>query len=271
MIASVRRIGAILLLFLQYGFENRARSFVYFLIMLLNVLSYIAFWSGAENAAGEIGTTGWQKEELLQYYYLMMVLGMLLINFIESYVAPILIKEGQIVRFLLKPYSFYWQMFYIEISYRITQSFMSMFAVLFIALTVGIGIHFVQDTFSLIAGIGMIIMALGISFTYKMIIGISAFFITDSQGLMDFSDLLMFLFSGMIMPVVFFPDYLQTIAGFTPFPYFLYYPVVGVLGMLSDQEMIRVLLMQIVWLVALLCIYSFLWKKGVTKFTAIGN
>lgn len=76
---------------------------------------------------------------------------------------------------------------------------------------------------------------------------------------------------GIAMPLTFYPDLLAKISYALPISYFIYFPVVALQGKLSWVEMVRVIMIQLVWVGLLYGIFRVMWKHGIKKFTAIGQ
>jgi ABC-2 type transport system permease protein len=87
------------------------------------------------------------------------------------------------------------------------------------------------------AHIGWLILS--IIFAYLMFflvnycIGLVSFWIVESAGLRSFYGLLSWVFSGMMIPLVFFPKPLQIVQFFLPFQYTSYVPAMVFLGSYS--------------------------------------
>ena len=101
----------IILLHFEHIIEHRARSFVWFLLALINPLILILFWRGAsqENIASQISLP-----ELTAYYFFLIFGVTFLMAHVEEDVAYYDIKQGNLVRYLLRPISYYWIKFYEE-------------------------------------------------------------------------------------------------------------------------------------------------------------
>lgn len=68
------------------------------------------------------------------------------------------------------------------------------------------------------------------NFYIHYILGMTAFWFTQSSGIRRVFDLLSGVFSGVFIPLVFFPEALQKALFFLPFPYMSYVPVMVFTG-----------------------------------------
>ncbi|MFO7181181.1 MAG: ABC-2 family transporter protein [Pseudomonadota bacterium] len=74
--------------------------------------------------------------------------------------------------------------------------------------------------------------------------------------------------SGVIAPLDVYPDVVRTIAAFTPFPYFVYFPVQLLLG--REENVLRGFVVLAVWWGLGYALYRVLWRKGLRHYSAMG-
>src|SRR6266702_2729178 len=114
------RFFKIFFLHFQDVFEQRARSFVFFLISLVNPLILILFWKGATRSSS-FHPTDWTFSTILSYYLFLTIASALLVSRIEDDVATQDIKQGQLAGYLLRPFPYIWKKFFEEIPQRLLQ------------------------------------------------------------------------------------------------------------------------------------------------------
>jgi ABC-2 type transport system permease protein len=117
-------------------------------------------------------------------------------------------------------------------------------------------------------------LAVLIFFYVNYIIGIASFWIVESSGIRSFYSLLSGVFSGVFIPLVFFPKPLQVIQFFLPFQYTSYVPAMVFTGKysLGDIEL-SVPAIVGVQALALLCVFiisELLYGTALKRFTAAG-
>jgi ABC-2 type transport system permease protein len=95
-------------------------------------------------------------------------------------------------------------------------------------------------------------LAVVLSFAYRFLYNLAAFWLLDYRGIGVVAIVVSLLFSGMIMPLPFFPDWLEEIARVLPFAGFVQVPVDVFLGQSSGPEVVGALLFQAVWAMALI-------------------
>jgi ABC-2 type transport system permease protein len=89
-------------------------------------------------------------------------------------------------------------------------------------------------------------------------------------SLMVMARFLCFFFGGAYIPLTFFPEILQTIITFTPFPYLVSLPINAMMGRLSLQEMIYGVIVLLVWSLIFNWLAKRLWGKGQYHYSGVG-
>ena len=74
--------------------------------------------------------------------------------------------------------------------------------------------------------------------------------------------------SGLLAPVISFPDYVKSWIYFTPFPYLIDFPANILSG--NNINIVNGIAIQIFWVVFFLLIFLKIWSLGTKKFTAMG-
>lgn len=254
----------------QDVFNNRGRSFVWFLVSLLNPLFFLIFWNGVIQERGVIQKT-WTMNAMTSYYLLLTIASSFLIVHIEEDVAWRDIKEGILAKYLVRPFSYLLIKFMEEMPWRIIQGFFGVVVFLLFTIFLNVSLPLVHDPLGIMFSILITILAFVISFLFKMSLGLTAFWTTDFWGTLSLEEIGMLIIGGIAMPLTLYPTLLQHIARILPLAYIVYFPVVAIEGILSLSELEGVVFVQLVWIVLLYWIYRFLWDRGIKKFTAIGQ
>lgn len=263
------RYVRIFALFFQDAFVNRGRSFIWFLLSLLNPLMVLFFWHGAFQG-GKEPLLGWSYQSIAAYYLFLVVAGSFLQVHIEEEVARRDIQSGFLSMYLTRPFPYILMKYFGELSWRLIQGFFGVVTLILISLFFG-NLFFVHDGGSIAASVLIIALASLISFFFKMIVGLSALWIIEYHGLQELISVMDIIFAGFIMPIALFPPLMKTIAFSLPFSYMIYFPVISVLGKLTGSEVLKTISIQIGWLVVFLFTYTYFWRKGIRKFSGLGQ
>lgn len=101
--------------------------------------------------------------------------------------------------------------------------------------------------------------------------GLMAFVTTYMFGLKMAKNALVSFLTGQLIPISFFPEVLQRIFDFLPFSSMVYTPVMIYLGKYTGENLAVVLLRQVVWIVLLYGLGTFLWNKITKRLIVLGG
>ena len=122
------------------------------------------------------------------------------------------------------------------------------------------------------AGFAMsVVLAVVISFYFRFLYNLVAFWLLDYRGVVVMAMIAANLFSGFIIPVHFFPEWLATIAYATPFPSMVQTPIDIFVGRLQGAEVATALLHQALWIGVLFTLGRTTFSRGVRKLVVQGG
>lgn len=110
-----------------------------------------------------------------------------------------------------------------------------------------------------------------VSFTYRFLINLAAFWTPNARGIGRFAYIAAMFFSGFLMPLRLYPDWLQTMAYWTPFPHMLNTVVEVYLGILQGPALWQALLTQAVWAIGLAVVGQILLRTAVRRLVILGG
>ncbi len=110
-----------------------------------------------------------------------------------------------------------------------------------------------------------------VSFAFRFIASSMAFWTTDARGIIYLTSTLILFFAGFIVPLYFFPPWLQAAAELLPFRGMAQLPIGVYLGKLQGTELARAMALQAAWLVALILIGRSVLNRVVGRLTVGGG
>jgi len=90
-------------------------------------------------------------------------------------------------------------------------------------------------------------------------------------GLLRAKYFLLELFSGLLLPISYFPQGLQKLFKFLPFQYISYIPVLLYLGNINGRAIATSLALQLLWVVVLFALGDAMWRWSSRKITIQGG
>ena len=181
-----------------------------------------------------------------------------------------MVRSGGVTYELLRPMDIYAAWFSRAIALRTAPSIMRSAPLLILA-----GLFFdLGGPDSLAAGAAFAITMVGavlLSCAITNVINISLMWTVSGEGISSFAPAVVMVFSGMIVPIPFFPDWAQTIIRIMPFsglvdtPYRLY------IGHLPVSDLGVLLAHQLIWTFAFIVLGRWLLSRGLRRMTVQGG
>jgi ABC-2 type transport system permease protein len=112
-----------------------------------------------------------------------------------------------------------------------------------------------------------VVVSLGFRFLYNS----AAFWLVDVRGVMLLALSLSLFFSGMVMPIAFFPSWLRDVAHALPFASIMQVPIDVWLGKYDGASLAGVLALQALWAVTLLALARLALHAGARKLVVQGG
>lgn len=118
---------------------------------------------------------------------------------------------------------------------------------------------------------GALVLALLVSFSWRFLVNLAAFWTPNALGVGRFAFTLSWFLSGFMMPLRFFPDWFVRICYLTPFPHTVNTVVEVYLGVLTGPALLRALAGQLLWFVGLAVAGHLLLRAGVRRLVVQGG
>jgi ABC-2 type transport system permease protein len=122
-----------------------------------------------------------------------------------------------------------------------------------------------------LAFLASLVLAVVVSFAYRFLFNLAAFWLLDYRGVGTLAMVVSTFFSGQVVPLAFFPDWLGTLAWALPFAAMVQAPIEVWLGHAQGAELAGLLALQAFWAVALLLCGRALLAAGMRKLVIQGG
>lgn len=180
------------------------------------------------------------------------------------------VMDGSISMELIRPTSF----FFMNLAENVGHSLFHIMARTFPILIISISIYdisipyepvrFSVFIFSFVAGYILISML-------NFITGLLAFWFIEIFPFMLFKYALFMFFSGGIVPIDFFPEFLKPVVNILPFQYMLYIPTTILIGRVPLTEVLPIMATQLLWILIMGVICVLMWNCGKKKLVIQGG
>ncbi len=256
--------------FVALGIAYRVQLLIWFISDTLQYLIFPFIWITimASNQLTSLG--GYTARDFIIYYIIAGIIN----TFGSSHVSYPLeeeIKDGKLSGSLLKPVNYLLLQTLDEITHKIVKTvFLGPFFILGYVI-----FHHAFEGFSLSGlTVAIFLIALSGSFFFshalEMLVGLSAFWLTENKALTQVNWLVQSIFSGELAPLPLLPGLIQTAAVWLPFRYLFYFPAQIFLQRLTLAEIEHGLLELGIWLLLLYGLILYLWKRGLRHYSGTG-
>jgi ABC-2 type transport system permease protein len=180
------------------------------------------------------------------------------------------IRSGDVVSDLSKPFDYYAFWLAQDAGRAVYHAIFRSIPTLIVGITL-FGVRLPTDPSRWLAFLLSVGLAVWISFGLRFIVNVSAFWLLDYRG-PGFA--LMFansFFSGLLVPLVYWPDGARQVAGWLPFAGIIQAPVDVMLGKAAGMELAGLLLFQALWGVGLMLAGRALLGAAVRKVVVQGG
>ncbi len=135
-----------------------------------------------------------------------------------------------------------------------------------IALYIGLAI-FTKSITLYVAFLGIVSTFFGftILFFVQLIIGFLSFWFNQVLTFRDMIFDIMWMLGGIVLPIDFFPEILRNISLWSPLSYSYYIPAKIMAGIMPAENILKYLILQIVWILGLYMLSGLIYKKGKNK------
>ncbi len=121
------------------------------------------------------------------------------------------------------------------------------------------------------AFLASLVMAFLMGFLIESLLGLISFWFLEVSSLMFIYMMLNYFLSGHMIPLDFLPQHILAVIEYFPFKYLAYVPPAILLGRYTQPELIELLLVEVLWIVALLTANRLAFRYGVRRYSAFGG
>jgi ABC-2 type transport system permease protein len=121
-----------------------------------------------------------------------------------------------------------------------------------------------------LAFIPALVLAMVLRFVVEWTLALAAFWLTKVSAINNLFDVLFLFLGGRFAPLDVMPEWIRTLALFSPFPWTISFPVEVALGHRTGTEILVGYGAQLAWIAIAVTILSLVWHKAVSQYSAVG-
>lgn len=252
---------------LVYRADFFIATFLRFIPIITTVLLWQAIYDGAK--VEQVGELTYQQ--MVSYYlFLMIARAFGSMPRLSSDIAND-IRDGNLRKYLLQPIDYLGYNVALRMAHKLVYFVMAAtpYAVVFWLCRQYLpgwptGVMLLLSMTSLI-------LAFLIGFAFNCLIGLLGFWFLEVSSLLHVIMVGQYFLSGHMFPLSLLPDGVQAVVTRLPFAYETYFPTLILLQRLDVNESLRVIGMQVVWVLVLGAAARIAWQRGLRRYAAFGG
>ena len=269
MLAVLNKYRHVFLVGLQSNIVYRWNFALRGFFSLFHLTVVFILWTAAYEGSLEIG--GFNVGQTMTYFVMLLVLQFFIGAFNEDYQISEEIRNGLINQFLLKPINYFLYRFTIYMSARLVSGLLVLVHIAVAYPLIKDYITFPDELWRLALGFPATLMAGIIQFSIAYCFGMLTFWFLEIQGFVILSLAIETMLGGQMFPLDLMPDWVFRLSQFLPFYYQMYFPAAILTGRIDHALAVQGLIVQGIWVVALLVLNRLLWTRGLRRHTAVGG
>lgn len=251
----------------QYKWTFAMTVIIQPILLLINISLFKSIY--AYNDATSI--KGYGFEQMVWYYTAYYVILSFVWNGITHEISR-KILSGQLATDLLKPISVFRFMLAGAISSRIVAMVVDFLPGMLIYSLILFPSFMTVESF--LSFVFIAVLAFVLNYMFSFLLGMSAMIIKNNMSINAIREVLQAIVGGGLIPLEFMPVWLNRIFDFLPFKYIIYWPIQFFLNRVEGNRLemlLRVGLLQLVWIIVFYMAIQILWKRLIKKFCAAGG
>ena len=247
--------------------QYRANLLMYLFYWLVSPIVYLSVWTTIARAQGSV--SGLTANDFITYYLTLLVVDQLTSE-ITIHILAYKIQDGTMSGDLLRPvHPILTGALINNIAFKVLNlmAFIPIWIVLFLLFRPD---YSAVTPASILMALPGILIGFCSNFLFGAMITCMAFWTTRVYSVSQFFYLVVVLVSGQFVPLQLMPPVVQAIAKALPFQMYRFFPIEIILNRVSPDEILRTYALNLVWLGVFYLLFRWVWREGVSRFSAVG-
>ena len=256
---------ALMLCNFKQQFSYRASLYMRILGSIIMVYIQVCIWQALLKVGASVEQT---LEQLVTYTVVAFLIGQIAHNNTANALAA-KVRNGSIAIDLIRPFPLKWYLFYQQLSEN-------MFNFIFVGLPVLLVSVFawsmsIPGIVEFFLGVISLALAVILTFSFQYAVGLLVFWFKDEVYSRMITGGIVELFSGSLIPLWFYPQAFREVCEALPFRFMVFEPISVFLGSYDLNGCLKVLGIQLFWIVVLQLIAEYIWRKVQKDITVQGG
>lgn len=257
--------SALIKSYFKQQFQYRGSLYIQMIGSFLRVYIQVSIWTALLSVGASVSE---DLKDLVTYTIISFLISVLTSSHVGTVLAQ-KVREGSIATDLIKPISLKWYLFFQQMSENV-------FNFIFIGIPVGVistllwGMK-LMGIMEILLCICSLCFAVLLSFYFQYIMGLFVFWLKAATYTRMITSGLMTLFAGSMIPLWYYPAFLQPIVNVLPFRLMMFEPIAIFLGKYEIERVLGILFLQIIWILVFVVVEKIIWGKIQKNITVQGG
>ncbi|OUP81255.1 ABC transporter permease [Lachnoclostridium sp. An169] len=251
---------------IQYKIASYAGVIVQFCWAVMNILLYRTFYLSNNN-------TNMSFQQVVSYMWLQQAFYSLFATWsLDSKILNSIVS-GSVCYELCRPMKLYNSWFFQNVARRIGKALPKCIPIILVSsiLPGEFRLRWEIKSYEFFAFIISMCLSLVLVVSFCMLIYIIVFFIISPLGIKMILSALLDFMTGAVIPLAFFPEWMNKILAISPFTYMQNIPLQIFCGSIAGFEIIYSLFMQTIWVLIFILVGNILMQKAIKKVIVFGG
>ncbi len=252
---------------MQNTLAYRLSFILNFLASFIGLIAMYSLWQAIYT--GQVQLSGFTWSQMQAYLLVTFFVNSMLSYYSESSITSKII-DGSVMMDLLRPIQFQKARLAETLGSCVLEGLLSCILIGLAAIFT-FGISLPHDAGTILLFALSIVSSILLKFSIVYLSALLCFWTTSSFGIYWARTSITNLLSGALVPLAFFPGWLQSVAMVLPFQGIVNTPVTIGLGMTEGTDALQLIAIQWVWIVLLWLLGKWMWSRAVRQITIHGG
>ena len=243
-----------------------------FLPIVTQIFLWFAIFEAVKSTRGGDGDiVGYSYRDMVAYYLLTMLSrAFSSMPALASGIAG-QVRDGQIKKYLIQPIDLLGFLLLSRIAHKLAYYSVAILPFAFVFWLCGDYFPEWPTATTILCYLLSLVLGFAMGFFLEACIGLCSFWFLEVTSLLFVYMLLSFFLSGHMFPLDFLPEPWSYVVEWLPLRYLAYFPSAVWLGKIQGPELVRGLIIEVIWVVFFIGLSRFLLKRGVRRYSGFGG
>jgi ABC-2 type transport system permease protein len=260
-----RQCAGLFRIYVQDGLAYKAAGVIWIMMDVASAVTMPLVWLAA---SGGSSIRGFERSDIVLYYLCVLMLS----NFVVCHFMWDIaweVKDGMFSVQLVRPVPYLWFILVRNLAWRCVRSLLFLPFFFLILLCYAGTLHGAHLHLEWPFWASLLLGHL-VSVTFVTALAMVALFTEEAQAVFELYYLPMLFLSGQLFPLALLPGWASGLAHLLPFYYTTGAPTEILVGRLSGDRLVPVLLAQAAWIVASVLLFKLLFARGTRRYAGVG-